>query len=65
MRIVNIEGENLQIRSCWSFNENFRKNVTYDNLKVTKKQGFTISIENTFLENPEWMRDQFTEVEVG
>ena len=32
------------------FNDIFRKDVTYDNLKLTKKQGFNLSLENTFLE---------------
>ena len=28
----------------------FRKDVTYNKVKCRKKQGFTISLENTFLE---------------
>ena len=34
-----------------SFNEIFKKNVSYDNTKVTKKQGLT-PLENTYLEKP-------------
>ena len=34
-----------------NFNEIFRKDVTYDNIKSHKKnQGFTLSLEDTFLE---------------
>ena len=33
-----------------NFNENFW-NVTYDNIKGHKKHCFTLSVENTFLEN--------------
>lgn len=28
----------------------FRKNLTYDNSKSQQKQGFTLSLENIFLE---------------
>ena len=31
-----------------NFNDIFRKDVTYDN--VTKNQGFTLTLEDTFLE---------------
>ena len=34
------------------FNEIFRKNASYDNIKVTKKQGLT-PLENTYLEKPQ------------
>ena len=39
VRIVNIEGENLQIfwKISKNFNENFRKDVTYENIKTCKK----------------------------
>ena len=33
-----------------NFDEIFRRDVTYDNLKSHKKQGFTLSLKNTFLE---------------
>ena len=35
-----------------NFNEIFKKNVTYDNMKTNKKQSFTLSLEYTFLEKP-------------
>ena len=40
-----------------SINKIFMKHVAYDNmlmitLKFTKKQGFNLSLENTFLEKP-------------
>ena len=35
-----------------SFNEIFRKYVSYDNIKVTKKQGLTL-LENTYLGKPQ------------
>ena len=31
------------------FYEIFRKDVTYDNIKSHKNQGFTLSLEDTFL----------------
>ena len=31
-----------------NFNEIFRKDMTYDNIKSHKKQGFTLSIEDAF-----------------
>ena len=34
-----------------NFSEIFWKSVTYDNLKSLKKQGFTLSLENTYIEN--------------
>ena len=36
-----------------TLNEIFRKDVTYDNIKSHKKQGFTLSSEDTFLEKPQ------------
>ena len=33
-----------------NFNKIFRKDVAYDNIKSHKKQGFALSLENTFLE---------------
>ena len=35
-----------------NFNEIFRKNVSYDNIKSHKKQDFTRALENTVLEKP-------------
>ena len=34
-------------------NEIFRKDVTYDNAKLIKNQGFTLSSKDTFLEKPQ------------
>ena len=34
-----------------NFNEAFRKSVSCDNIKVTKNQGYTPSLENTISEN--------------
>ena len=33
-------------------NEIFSRYVTYDDIKVTKYQGFTLFLENTILEKP-------------
>ena len=43
IKIVYIEGENLHIfwKTSMKF---FRKDVGYDNVKITKKQGFTLSL---------------------
>ena len=35
------------------FNEIFWKDVTLTILKVTKKQGFTLTLEDKFLDNPQ------------
>ena len=39
-----------------NFNENFGKNITYDNIKSHKKQGFTLSLEDRFLTCPIGLR---------
>ena len=36
-----------------NFNEIFRKDVTYDNIKSHKKPGFHLSVEDTFFEKPQ------------
>ena len=36
-----------------NFNEIFKKDVTYDFIKVTKNQCFTFSVEDTFWEIPQ------------
>ena len=36
-----------------NFNEISRKDVTYDNIKTHKKQGFYHSLEDTFSEKPQ------------
>ena len=66
MKILHIEGDEssyLQIVLYFlddmrSINKIFMKHVAYDNmlmitLKFTKKQGFNLSLENTFLEKPQ------------
>ena len=39
MKILNIEEKNLQIEELRNFNEVFRKDVPYDNIKSHKKAG--------------------------
>ena len=52
IKIVGIEEENLL--NDWSnFNEIFSQHATYDNIKSTKEQDFTLFLKNTFLEKPE------------
>ena len=36
-----------------NFNEIFRKDMTYDNTKSHKSQGFTLSLEDTFFKKPQ------------
>ena len=36
-----------------NFNENFRKNVIYENIKSYQHQGFNFSLENRILEKPQ------------
>ena len=52
MKIVNIREENPHLlNELRNFNEIFKKDVTYDNIKSHKKaQGFAIYLKNTFLE---------------
>ena len=58
MKRASIDGENLHI--FWTnFNDDtFRKDVTYDNIKIEikkkqkKNQGLILSLKNTFLEKP-------------
>ena len=39
MKIVNIDGENLYLLSdLRNFNDIFRKDMTYDNIKIKKKK---------------------------
>ena len=35
-----------------NFNETFRKDVNYDNIKIPKKQGFKVSSEAAFFKKP-------------
>ena len=37
-----------------NFKEVFGENMSYDNIKIHKKQGFTDTLENTVLQNPQW-----------
>ena len=53
MKIVNIMEENLRIfQTIWGISMKFPGKMSYDTviLKVSKKQGFTPSLENTVLE---------------
>ena len=53
MKIVNIDRENLYLLSdLRNFNDIFRKDVTYDNIKI-KKKGLILSLKDTFLKKPE------------
>ena len=38
------------------FQRNVQKNVTYDNIKSHKNQGFTLSLENKISEKTNWWR---------
>ena len=51
MKIADIDRESLHS----NLNQIFRKYVTYDksHKKVTRKEGFTLSSEDTFLEKPQ------------
>ena len=54
MKIINIDGENLEeLNKLRNFNEIFRKDVTYDDIKSNKNQVLTFSLEDTFLEKPQ------------
>ena len=52
VKIVNIEKENL-LKDLKYFNKISRKDVVYDKIKLTKKQGFTFSLQSKFLEKPQ------------
>ena len=41
------------LKNCFQESEVFRKDKTYDNIKSHTKQGFTLSLEDTFLEKLE------------
>ena len=51
MTIANIDTDNL-LNDLRNFNEVFRKDVTYIILKVTKNQGFHLSLEVSFFGKP-------------
>ena len=54
MKIINIDGENLEeLNKLRNFNEIFRKDVTYDHIKSNKNQVLTLSLEDMFLEKPQ------------
>ena len=54
MKIIIIDGENLEeLNKLRNFNEIFRKDVTYDDIKSSKNQVLTFSLEDTFLEKPQ------------
>ena len=55
MKIVNIDRENLHIFwTTWVISVKISENMWLVTiLKVTKNQGFTLSLEETFLEKPQ------------
>ena len=55
MKVSNIEREIIHIFwASWGISMEFsEKDVTYDNIKSHKKQRFTISLEDIFLEKPQ------------
>ena len=54
MKIIIIDGENLEeLNKLRNFNEIFRKDVTYDDIKSNKNQVLIFSLEDTFLEKPQ------------
>ena len=55
MKRANIDRENSSylLNDLRNFNEIFRKDVTYDNIKGHKKQVFTLPLEDTFFEKPQ------------
>ena len=58
MKIANIDREILHIYDLRNLNEIFWKDVTSDKIKSHKKQGFTISLEDTFFEKSLGRGDQ-------
>ena len=58
MKIANIDREILHIYDLRNLNEIFWKDVTFDKIKSHKKQGFTISLEDTFFEKSLGREDQ-------
>ena len=54
MKINNTEEENLISWTTWGISMKFSRTIWLRViLKVTKKQGFTLSLEDTFLEKPQ------------
>ena len=55
MKVVNIDEENLHVfRKTWGISIKVsEKYVSYDNIKIHKKQGVTPYIENKVLEKPQ------------
>ena len=55
MKVVNIDGQNLHIfQTTWGISMKFSgKMWVVILLKVTKNQGFTFSVEDTFWEKPQ------------
>ena len=54
MKIVNMEGEKASylLNSLRNFNEIFRKDVAFDNIKSHKIKTHFLNLGNTFLEKP-------------
>ena len=60
MKIANIDRESFHewdlrnlLNYLKNFNEIFREDVTYDNIKSHKKQGFIFSLRDTVLGKPQ------------
>ena len=60
MKIANIDRESFHewdlrnlLNYLKNFNEIFREDVTYDNIKSHKKQGFILSLGDTVLGKPQ------------
>ena len=60
MKIANIDKESFHewdlrnlLNYLKNFNEIFREDVTYDNIKSHKKQGFILSLRDTVLGKPQ------------
>ena len=54
IKIANIDRNSSNLlNDIRNFNEIFKEDVTYDNIKSHKNHGFTLSLEDAFLENPE------------
>ena len=60
MKIANIDRESFHewdlrnlLNYLKNFNEIFREDVTYDNIKSHKKQGFILSLRDTVLGKPQ------------
>ena len=48
-----IKKSSYLLNNLRNFNGIFRKDVTYDNIKVTEKQDFNLSLKSELLEKPQ------------